>query len=897
MPEIQSAKDRLFLIAAPVLTALFLLLFYASRSYFPFGSGVVSWCDMNQQVVPLLLEWKDILSGGSVFYSWQNAGGMNFWGVLFFFIASPFSFLTLFVSKSHMLLFMNILVILKLSLCAFTGALYFIRSRYRIRAEYALCMGLLYAFCGYSLLFYQNIIWLDMMYLFPLLLLSFEALIYRKKTMPYILAVSAMMIVNYYISYMVVLFILLFFSVVLFSMPGERRKAVALRFLSGSAAAALLTALVWLPCFLQYLSSGRDISIVASVAESEFFTDLPTTLAMLFPSACPLVILLYSLIHTPLKKGRIRIHLLLFLLLLLPVFLEPVNKMWHTGNYQGFPVRYGFMTVFMCLTTAAALLPQHTLTRQRSWVLPLFLSVLILIYGIFEYAYMKANWEVLTRYSHTLWGNANSLKALLVLLVLSSLLYLILYRSFCKQRLTPPVFVFLCLLLLFFDTWTNTSIYMMASDYEGHNDNFASIMDLENFVPEEEETGEFYRVKLQKKCMDVNLVGGIGFPSLSHYTSLTSQDYMFAMKKLGYSSYWMEVGGYGGTLLSDAVLSVAYEIHWAGSEAAVYENDRYAISETPYQLPLGLATSASLSGTNDLEEATRLEVQELLFETLFPGQPSPFISYTPDQSVNCHVYTDTWGQYQIELTNPDRIGHLSYQIEVTDRQTLYFDCFDRLSNQLSEHINGSFSIYVNGETLELKYPSQLNNGLLRLGTFENETVLIDIQALQSVTCGSFGVFGLDESLLASAISGVRSLNLQADGRRIQGQTCFSEDQTVFLAVPYDTGWELYIDGEKAELSSAFLGFSSFDLPAGFHTITLRFLPSGFIPGAVLSLLGLCLCLTALVLKHQKAALLPSVFGCKALQKASELITGLLLAGVLLVIYILPMLLCLIYKIG
>ena len=116
-------------------------------------------------------------------------------------------------------------------------------------------------------------------------------------------------------------------------------------------------------------------------------------------------------------------------------------------------------------------------------------------------------------------------------------------------------------------------------------------MDLADFKPELEKQGVFYRVKLRQKYFDVNLVGALGHPSLSHYTSLTSQDYMFAMKKLGYSSYWMEVGGYGGTLLSDAVLSAAYEIHWNNDEPSVYHNDVYSISALPASLSLGSALS------------------------------------------------------------------------------------------------------------------------------------------------------------------------------------------------------------------------------------------------------------------------------------------------------------------
>lgn len=89
-----------------------LLVLYAMKELFPFGEFTVSWCDMNQQVVPLLCEFKDILEGkGSLFLNLQNAGGMNFWGVFLFFISSPFTFLVAFVEKWQMMRFANILVL------------------------------------------------------------------------------------------------------------------------------------------------------------------------------------------------------------------------------------------------------------------------------------------------------------------------------------------------------------------------------------------------------------------------------------------------------------------------------------------------------------------------------------------------------------------------------------------------------------------------------------------------------------------------------------------------------------------------------------------------------------------------------------------------------------------
>ena len=82
-------------------------------------------------------------------------------------------------------------------------------------------------------------------------------------------------------------------------------------------------------------------------------------------------------------------------------------------------------------------------------------------------------------------------------------------------------------------------------------------------------------------------MGGLGYPTLNHYTSLTDEDYMFTMKKLGYSSYWMEVGSQDGSLLTDALLGNRYTVVQSREvkpeDDVVYQNDWYAILKNKYR--------------------------------------------------------------------------------------------------------------------------------------------------------------------------------------------------------------------------------------------------------------------------------------------------------------------------
>ena len=121
-------KKRTLWWLAPITVLVLMSVVYLANGLFPFGKNTISWCDMNQQVVPLLMDFKDILLGkSSMLFNLQNAGGMNFWGVFLFFLSSPFSFLVLLVPKADFYLLMNVVVALKMACSALTAGFLFRR--------------------------------------------------------------------------------------------------------------------------------------------------------------------------------------------------------------------------------------------------------------------------------------------------------------------------------------------------------------------------------------------------------------------------------------------------------------------------------------------------------------------------------------------------------------------------------------------------------------------------------------------------------------------------------------------------------------------------------------------------------------------------------------------------
>ena len=838
---IRMTKKRNLLIA-PCAVMGIMLAVYSCSGLFPFGSGTISWCDMNQQVIPFLMDLRDILTGKTdLFLNLQNAGGMSFWGVFLFFLSSPFSFLVLLTGKARIYFLVNILLILKMMTCSVTAGFFFRRCFPKLDILQNCALSLMYAFCGYTMFYYQNIVWLDVMALFPLLLIGLDLLARENRPSAYILALSAVLTVNFYLSYMVAVFLVLASGVyLLLCVPKEKRgKCTALLGVS-TVLAALITSVVWLPSLKQYLSSARTEDLISGLREGSFFTRFDTTLPVVLSTGGASAALVMTLFLMKNKSGRLRWALAVLFLTLVPVLIEPINKMWQTGSYQSFPVRYGYIPVFFGLILLAAVLSRANEGNPSGGTLPFFLGLVVLgAVWISAGILLWDDYAEITVYTRTLWGSGTSFRFLSLFALTSALAYLILLLLYRYERLGRTVLsVFLCAIAV-----TEGAFY--ADVYVGSAANdadyYTGIMDLEGKIPDD----SLYRVKTEQKYFDVNLIGGMGYRSLSHYTSLTSKDYMFAMKKLGYSSYWMEVNSNGGTEFTDALLGNKYEITNAvGSENGnniVYSNGEYALKKLGITLPFGLVMKSNdISSLQSIPDTTRFGVQESLFQSIFDTDRTLMTEYSPASYSNVAL-ENSGGKNYLMLSDPSLEGTVTYDITVQGLQTLYFDCFDQLSNSLYEHINSSFTVEVNGVMLETDYPSQSDNGLVNLGTFRDETVTVRIGVLRDVEAKSFGLAGLDIDALQTAARKTAGTQLTQEGNSIVG-TADAEDGESYLFLPlnYAEGYTAEVNGKKAEISRVFDSFLAVKLEKGANEVRVTYVPTGFQLGAVLSLLGVLL---------------------------------------------------------
>lgn len=871
-------------IGLPVfVTVGILLVIYAVDGLYPFGSMSVSWGDMNQQVVPLLAEFRDMLLGKQdFFFSMQNAGGMNMWGVLLFFVASPFSCLTVFLNKSDLFLFMNILVLLKMATCAGTAALFFQRVFPKLELGFSAMLSVSYAFCGYTMLFYQNIVWLDMMYLFPLLLLSLRTLVQTGRFLPYLICLSAMITVHFYLSYMLLAFLVLSSCVwVYFSSKemicGQRVGSLGI----GTLGAGLITAVIWLPSLMQYLGSARGESLVDSLTEGYFFTQMDTIGMLLLCTAYLIPVFLYRVCRMALglehgKKQKILIYS--FLLLVIPMVIEPINKMWHTGSYQAFPGRYGYITIFLGLILVADTLQNHTIyeaKESKRWAITAGFSFLALSLGASVALILKHKQE-LTSYITTLWGTSTSLALFLMFTLILIAGFFACYVMYRSGALTRKFFcVFFGLLICVQSAFYGFVYFPQRSDTTYRN-----VMDLEGKI----EDDSFFRVKNTEKIYDLNLTGAAGYPTMNHYTSLTSANYMSAIKKLGYSSYWMEVSSVGGTAFSDALLQNKYDITWSKAVedgVQIYANDKYQIVQNELILPLGLITGADLTSWEGLPMIQRPFVNEQVLQTLFESEEKLVQEYHPTYMENVEMTYD--GEYHIKRTvEDDEYAIMEYLIPASETpRTIYFDCFGSVSNALVQPYNNAFDITVNGITVVQNYPSQKSNGLLTLAENTTEELFITLRIKKDIQVSSFGIFSMDDDRVSQILSEARTADLTVDKSVISGTAHAEEGDTLFLSIPYDRGFTVEINGQEREYTRVFDGFIAVKLDSGDNEIRITYLPPGMRAGVLISLLGIVFVVGILLLQRRRSSLFTVI------QKPATIALVILGGAVFVLLYVMP----------
>ena len=834
-------KDRLRMLVPPVLAAAVTLValaaVFAVYGIWPLGGNSIVWCDMEQQAVPILVQMKQLFLRGELSgYTLLDAGGMQFYGIFFFFLSNPLSFAVLLTDVPADQLVCGLTAV-KLAAASFTAGIWL---RYRVRTLapcFQIILSVMYGLSGYGLFYYQNLMWLDIAVMFPLLMISLQILLKKQDPRPYCICLCIMMVLCFYLCYMIVLFTLIYVTVsVHYTVEEGERGRVLLRFWRASLLAACLTAVIWLPCFLQVMHSARSGGFVRKLTEQFMFDSIADKLCLL---GCTCIIFAAPAglhLFRPKTAGAARDRVLFFLLAV-PLILDPVNMMWQTGSYQAFPLRWGMIPVLLLLTAAGRQLSErHAKPSPDGKTHPVFpaltTAAAIAVTGVMWYC----SGEKIHAYVKTLWLDVPNTLLLIPVFLAASSAYLVLLtlrqHGGISRRQTAVL-----LSLLFAAEFS-----LHASSYLGAAANDDALFS-QSAAAENPDQGDdpLLRMKLTRKYMHANTVGALGYPTLAHYTSMTREDFLRGVNHFGYSSYWMEVPSTGGTLLSDAFWHIGRQLGAEGDMPPWTERKQklgaFTLAEYAPMLPSAVYLDAEPEEIASLPDGSRAEAQRFLAAELH--LPADAVTeYAATSTSGLTLSEDEHGRTVCRLNHPGQSGQIRFSMFVPSQQALYFDLYSPRGTGITAPQDGAVTVRCNGRVLAKEYPEHNRNGLLYLGTADREYPVITLEVHKDFTCESFGVFGMSVPRTAEACSEAAGADAEYKNGVFTVHCSTDAPKTLLLSAAYHEGLRAWIDGEPAAVLCVNDCQAAVRIPAGECTVEFRSTVEGMSAGLLTGLLGI-----------------------------------------------------------
>lgn len=395
MSNKRSIQKSILLICGIVLLSFTVV--YALEGFFPLGNGSIVALDLSNQYMPLLYRFYDvIINGKSVAVDLNLGGGINIFSDTITELLNPFNYFLLLFPREKLYLAVNLLVVLYSMAASVSAFCVMDRIDEAFTKDISgrlLSIGLAiaYGMSYYVAYQYEIIRWMYPVVLFPVFFLFLKNLLEGGKRYPFILLLAYELVLSFQFGVQLCLFTFVF-SLCFFKDEKKDRSFDALNLGISVFCALMLSAFSTVPFVINLLGSDRT-SQNNSLFTVVMHHGLDNILERIFEISSPVIlgIILFSILV--LKKGikdfweKNRALCMTFIILIITVILEPSNLLWHLGSYQCFPVRYGYIILFLGIIISRKLLFFFGEKSGKPSYISLF-SIIPVIIG-FAYVYMN----------------------------------------------------------------------------------------------------------------------------------------------------------------------------------------------------------------------------------------------------------------------------------------------------------------------------------------------------------------------------------------------------------------------------------------------------------------------------------------------------------------------------
>ena len=848
--------------SSALLTGILLLVLFIKNQIIPFGGNSFASMDAIIQYLDYFAYFKDVLGGqNSIDYSLTKGLGGSEFAVFSYYLASPFNLLVIFFAKEDLIVFFDLVVALKIVLASITCAI-FLNYRFKCenvemkRIAFIVLLSTSYAFSQYTIAQSSNIMWLDGVYMLPLILLGVYRAVNFRKPVVLIVFVTLSILFNWYTGAINCLFASVWFFVEYFI--NSEKRTVKHFFKTGFFFGFTMLAGVLLSCVLLLptvgvLGLGPRASVsIKDVLDSHLYgyglsffdsysigaTSLQSRVSIY--CGCFPAILCFAIFFSKQISKRSKLVLGALLVFIVASFywsslyfvfsmFSPVYSYW---------CRFSYVGVATVVFIAAYYLHKVELKED--------LKSIGIASGVFV---------CLLAFSHiTTHAQIGKYVALTCAVAVAiSAIFLALLRYGKKSKAIFSALLALIVVVSSSDVLASAIVlqkrYNLSetenSEYVEHSKKFQALI---SSIKEREDSNLFrisqssFRLTAADTGLTANFNDSMAynFHSIVSYTSSPVKTETAFLESMGYAMHGDCMNIVKDPVISsDSLLSARYVIaNRSYPQLTEFENefDGIRLYENPYAFPLAFTYNKNSSLSKEGKDAKAFDVENEIFSEI-SGEDFPVFK---DLEVNTNsVVSGATSKTEVTVDVP--LGNYAVY------------AYARIANQpLDTPVRLTFS-----DGVEYNYQCWLSPTMfyVPISSDSKATFNVSLEGLSTdIDFSSLRVCVLDLDALQK-VSDIANSNEaqvnQISGSQFSISTENDEATDVLFTIPYDENWKITVNGEEAAQEQYGEGLMSISVPAGSAEVSMQYELPSFKKGIFCSFAGGVLAVVLIIMSRKK----------------------------------------------
>ncbi len=864
--------------AIPCLGMLFVMLI---SKYEPFGKYSMLYSDMYHQYYPFFVEFRRALRAGeSLLHTWSVGLGMDYLGLIAYYVASPLNLLSVLVPEGWLLEYFSLLVPIKLGLAGLFFAI-FLKGIFCKQDLSIAVFGGFYGLCAWALGFQWNIMWLDTFALLPLVVLGTVYLLRDGKFLLYTLSLFFSVFSNYYIGLFTCIFVFLLFFVYEICRWGGWKKFFCdlLRIALFSSLAIGMTAILELPAFAALQTTQSSVnkfptSFRLNISKEHTILGLLDAMRQVagnmggalkpnFKEGLPnvysgIISIVLMFLYLLAKDVKLRDKICAVSLLLffnISFIIRQLDYIWHGFHFTNMiPYRFSFLYTFVVLYMA-----------YRAWLMRKKFSLWqILLAGVLAGAVLACSNELKTQTAVELGSLELELPVYFLYNAVFLVLYLLSFLCGCvgtkipedasqqqidqlrqersNQRRLSRTLILTVMTVELIGTLTCFGIYFTGTGVSNYPKGTTYTASVIRYMHEREERAGnlFYRAETTHS-QTLNDGALNGYHGVTAFTSSANVKITEFMKALGYSAkntynrYLYEES----SPVSNLFLGLKYMIDRDGKDktstffADVNHFGDTTLLENQAYLPLGFLAEKELAEIPFEITGNAFQFQNELF-TAATGVEGDVWHRIPGENL-----TITANGVTIDESNTS--GYCRYSNSEKNSNVTYSYVADRdgfACLYLSLPKRNDYYVSING--LELYKETISLDQMIAIDDVQTGDV-IDVRIV--CDAGESSTMTLSCAILNHNRfwAGYETLNASTweltsfQNTRIEGTIRCNRDGLLYTSIPQNGSWTATVDGQPAQIKLVGNCMAALDLTEGEHRIVFTYHNAAFSLGWKISL--------------------------------------------------------------